>query len=210
MRAQLDVAENMKKLSDSTKLFLSVIALFLIIIYSYQKTSADRNFKANEVKFNTISGQQSLKNYSGKIVLLYFGFLSCPDVCPTTLSTFSKAIKELKNEELNKFQFIFVDVDPKRDSLQKLQEYTQFFHPSIVSFSAPEEVTRPFARYFGADFKYVDLKSGLGYTVDHTTDIIVVDPDTNQIKTNIHHGTNHKLLIPILKELSRPSSKEIK
>jgi protein SCO1/2 len=200
----------MKKISDSTKLLLSVIALFLIIIYSYQKTSADRNFKANEVKFNTVSGQQTLKNFSGKIVLLYFGFLSCPDVCPTTLSTYTKAIKELKPEELSKLQFIFVDVDPKRDSLQKLKEYTQYFHPSIVSFSASEEITRPFARYFGADFKYVELKSNLGYTVDHTTDIIVVNPDTNQIITNIHHGTNHKLMIPILNELITKSQKEIK
>jgi len=200
----------MKKISDTTKLLLSVIILFLIIIYSYQKTSAERNFKANEVAFNTINGTKTLKNFSGKIVLLYFGFLSCPDACPTTLSNYSKAIKELKPEELNKLQFIFVDVDPKRDSLQKLHEYTNFFHPSIVSFSASEDVLRPFARYFGADFKYVELKSGLGYTVDHTTDIMVINPDTNQIITNIHHGTNHKLLLPILKELILNASKEIK
>ena len=200
----------MKKISDSTKLFLSVVALFIIIIYSYQKTSTERNFKANEVNFNTINGIQSLKNYSGKIVLLYFGFLSCPDACPTTLSTYSKAIKELKPEELNKLQLIFIDVDPKRDSLQKLNEYTNFFHPSIVTFSATEEVLRPFARFFGADFKYVELKSGLGYTVDHTTDIIVINPDTNQIITNIHHGTNHKLLLPILRELLTTSKKDTK
>lgn len=200
----------MKKISDSTKLFLSVVALFIIIIYSYQKTSSDRNFKANEVNFNTINGIQSLKNYSGKIVLLYFGFLSCPDACPTTLSTYSKAIKELKPEELNKLQLIFIDVDPKRDSLQKLNEYTNFFHPSIVSFSASEEILRPFARYFGADFKYIELKSGLGYTVDHTTDIIAINPDTNQIITNIHHGTNHKLLLPILRELLTTSKKDTK
>jgi len=200
----------MKKISDSTKLFLSVVALFIIIIYSYQKTSTERNFKANEVNFNTINGIQSLKNYSGKIVLLYFGFLSCPDACPTTLSTYSKAIKELKPEELNKLQLIFIDVDPKRDSLQKLNEYTNFFHPSIVSFSASEEILRPFARYFGADFKYIELKSGLGYTVDHTTDIIAINPDTNQIITNIHHGTNHKLLLPILRELLTTSKKDTK
>lgn len=200
----------MKKISDSTKLFISVIALFLLIIYSYQKTSAERNFKANEVNFNTINGIQTLKNYRGKIVLLYFGFLSCPDACPTTLSTYSKAIKELKPEELNKLQLIFIDVDPKRDSLQKLNEYTNFFHPSIVTFSANEEVLRPFARFFGADFKYVELKSGLGYTVDHTTDIIVINPDTNQIITNIHHGTNHKLLLPILRELLTTSKKDTK
>ena len=200
----------MKKISDSTKLFLSVVALFIIIIYSYQKTSTERNFKANEVNFNTINGIQSLKNYSGKIVLLYLGFLSCPDACPTTLSTYSKAIKELKPEELNKLQLIFIDVDPKRDSLQKLNEYTNFFHPSIVSFSASEEILRPFARYFGADFKYIELKSGLGYTVDHTTDIIAINPDTNQIITNIHHGTNHKLLLPILRELLTTSKKDTK
>lgn len=200
----------MKKISDTTKLLLSVIVLFLIIIYSYQKTSNDRNFKANEVKFNTIAGQETLKKYSGKIVLLYFGFLSCPDICPTTLSTYSKALKELKPEDLNKLQFIFVDVDPKRDTLQKLKDYTNFFHPSIVSFSAAEDVIRPFARYFGADFKYVDLKSGLGYTVDHSTDVIAVNPDTNQIITNIHHGTNHKLLLEILNELITNAHKEIK
>ena len=54
----------MKKISDSTKLFISVIALFLLIIYSYQKTSAERNFKANELNFNTINGIQTLKKKS--------------------------------------------------------------------------------------------------------------------------------------------------
>jgi protein SCO1/2 len=186
--------------NDSVKLLLSVVALFSLIVFSYQRNAIESNYQPTTIKFLSSHGMVSLDQFKGKIVLLYFGFLTCPEACPTTMSHVSKAFKELTPEELNKVVMIFIDLDPKRDSIEKLTEYTGYFHKNIIPFWAEEKTTRPLARYFGVEYREVPLKSTMGYTIDHSTDIVVVSP-SGSIDSNIHHGTNSVLMLKNIRDL---------
>ena len=186
-------------MKDSIKLILSIIILFGLIIFAYQKNMLNAQIDPQNVYFQTASGPKNLKTFNGKIVLLYFGFLSCPDVCPTTMSFISKAFKQLSPEDQKKVEFIFVDLDPKRDTMEKLRGYVEYFNPNFQIFLAEEKSTRPFARFFGVDYREVPLKSNMGYTVDHSTDIVVLGKN-GKIIGNIHHGTDSEVGTSIIKD----------
>ena len=73
-------------------------------------------------------GRVSLSDFRGKVVLIYFGYTWCPDICPTNLSLFSRVLSELNPTELARIQPLFISVDPRRDTLPRLKEYTEYFH----------------------------------------------------------------------------------
>ena len=81
-------------------------------------------------------GKFSLKQFRGKVVLLYFGYTKCPDVCPTSLAFLSQALNELSDDELKSVQGVFVSVDPRRDTVQVLDEYVSYFHPNLIGVPA--------------------------------------------------------------------------
>jgi protein SCO1/2 len=194
------------KVNDTIKLLFSVIVLFLLITYSLQKTKNTKAYNAFDISFQTPNGNQSLATYKDKIILLYFGFLTCPEACPTTMTHVSAAFKQLTPTELNKIILIFVDLDPERDTLPKLKEYTSFFHPNIIPFYATLEVLNPFTRYFGVSFLKVPIKSSMGYTIDHSTDIKVISPK-GIFLDDIHYGTDSKLMILKIKQLIQENLK---
>ncbi len=82
----------------------------------------------------SVAGPVSLKDLHGKVVLLYFGYTKCPDVCPTSLSFMTQALNEMTDDELAKVQGVFVSVDPKRDTVESLKEYVEYFHPNFSRY----------------------------------------------------------------------------
>ncbi|WP_373991948.1 SCO family protein [Duganella sp. BuS-21] len=114
----------------------------------------------------------SLRDFKGKLVLLFFGFTQCPDVCPTALSR-AVEIKRLLGEDGNKLQVVFVTVDPERDTSPLLDEYMRAFDPTFVAVRGNLEQTAKTAK----DFKifYRKVPSGSAYTMDHTALTYVFD-----------------------------------
>lgn len=118
----------------------------------------------------------SLSDYDGKVVLLYFGYTACPDVCPTTLAEIKKAT-ELLGERADEVQTIMVTVDPERDTVEIMAEYLAHFHPSFLGMiGTPDEVAQ-IATYYGIFFQKQETDSVLGYLVDHTATVMLVDQD---------------------------------
>ncbi len=85
------------------------------------------------------AGPVALSDLRGKVVLMYFGYTWCPDICPTSLALMSAAFGELQPEQLERVQGLFVSVDPARDTTQRLKEYGAYFHPSILGVTGSEE-----------------------------------------------------------------------
>mgnify|MGYP000232866526 CR=1 FL=1 len=121
-------------------------------------------------------GDVSLQDFKGKAVLLFFGYTSCPDVCPTGLAKMSAAINLLTPEAAANVQPIFVSVDPERDDPQKLAEYSAYFHPSLLGLTGKKEDIDRVVKAYGAFYQKVELSnSALGYSMDHTTRIYLIN-----------------------------------
>jgi protein SCO1/2 len=116
----------------------------------------------------------SLSDFRGKLVLLYFGFASCPDVCPTDLVIIGDALRRL-GAGADEVQPLFVTLDPQRDTPALLREYARAFHPRFVALSGTEEEIRRVATDFKVFYEKVQLPGTKTYTIDHTAYTFLLD-----------------------------------
>jgi protein SCO1/2 len=115
----------------------------------------------------------SSRDFPGEVLVVFFGYTSCPDVCPLTLSNLARAIRGM-GEDADRVQVLFITVDPARDTAERLKAYLSNFHPSFLGLTGPMEDIRWTADGFGA---YFSNPGGEGnYTVEHTARTFVVDP----------------------------------
>ncbi len=149
----------------------------------------------------SVQGPVSLKDFRGKVVLIYFGYSMCPDICPTNLSMMAGALGQLSKEELQRVQGLFISVDPERDSLQRLEEYTQYFHPAIMGITGKPEVIAELAKRYGAAYKKVVLDSATNYVVDHSSETYVIDPQNKLVESLPHGALPEQILAAIRKYL---------
>jgi protein SCO1/2 len=144
---------------------------------------------AADFTLQSADGSVSLKDYRGKLVLIYFGYTYCPDVCPTSLAATAEGLKMLKPEELAKVAMLFVSVDPERDTPARLKEYAEFFHPGIVGATGSPEVLAQIAKQYGVFYARQKIETaGEGYVVDHTSETYMVSPDGHLVG-KIAHAT---------------------
>ncbi len=116
---------------------------------------------------------------SGHWSLLYFGFTACPDVCPVTLSALAQVENRLahadRHDLLNRLKIYFVSVDPERDDSAAVGKYVKAFSPRFTGITGSREALAGFAKQLNVAFMKVPDAKG-GYTIDHTTNIVIVDP----------------------------------
>jgi protein SCO1/2 len=120
-----------------------------------------------------------LSDQKGKIVLLFFGYTSCPDVCPTTMAEL-KLVMDQVGSQADFVQVVFVSVDPQRDTPEAVQKYVEHFNPSFIGLSGPTEKLEQIWQDYGIFREAVPLpNSAAGYTVNHTARVVLIDPDGN-------------------------------
>ncbi len=152
--------------------------------------------------FSLVQGDKTVKlsDFRGKVVLFYFGYTSCPDVCPTTLSILGAGLKELTPEEIAQVQAIFISVDPDRDHADKLMNYAKHFHPNFIGLTATDnEAIQKIAAQYGAFFAKADSDSALSYLIDHTSNSYVVSKDGKYVKI-LPHDTNKSAVASSIRE----------
>lgn len=119
----------------------------------------------------------SLHDFQDKVVLLYFGYTFCPDVCPATLSHLNRAVAQLPAKQQEQVQVVMVTVDPERDTPDVLADYVAYFNPSFIGLSGTEEQVASAATNFGIYYEKQAGSEATGYLVDHTTTVAVIDKD---------------------------------
>ena len=122
---------------------------------------------------DTTGRVRHLEDFRGKAVVLFFGFTHCPDVCPTTLADLSQVMKQL-GPDAERVQVLFVTVDPERDTPEVLGKYVGAFDPRFLGLYGDAAATQRAAREFKVFFE--KRKSADGYSVDHSGQTYVIDP----------------------------------
>jgi protein SCO1/2 len=131
----------------------------------------------------------SLSDFHGKLVVMYFGFASCPDVCPTTLAIIASALRQLTPEELEAVQPVFISIDPERDQGEKLTAYATYFHPGFIGITGTPDEVQKVANQYGGFFIKVESDSALGYLVEHTSKTYIISKDGQYVSILPHDMT---------------------
>ncbi len=118
--------------------------------------------------------QRTLKEFSGKIVVVFFGFTQCPDVCPASMAELAQ-VKQLLGPDGDKLQAIFITVDPERDTPELLKAYMGNFDPSFLALRPTMEQLPQVARDFKVYYKKVDGKTPGSYSMDHSAGSYIFD-----------------------------------
>jgi protein SCO1/2 len=119
-----------------------------------------------------------LSDQRGKFVLLFFGYTSCPDVCPTTMAELKLVVDGL-GDAANSAQVVFISVDPEHDTPEKIQKYVEHFNPNFIGLTGSLDELQKIWDGYGIYRAVTQTDSAMGYTVDHTARVTLVDADGN-------------------------------
>ncbi|MDX1413623.1 MAG: SCO family protein [Candidatus Promineifilaceae bacterium] len=154
-----------------------LIIKMLLGSYTYHGTVIQSPEPANNFTLTGKDGKPvSLSDFQGKVVLIYFGYTFCPDVCPATMVELANAVEHLGGEAAQT-QVIMVSVDPARDTKEVLNEYVTHFNPSFVGLTGSEDEIAAAATPLGIFYEKHEGTAASGYLIDHTASVIAIDPD---------------------------------
>lgn len=135
---------------------------------------------------------RSLSDFKGKVVVLFFGYTQCPDVCPTSMTELAE-IKRLLASDGDKLQGVFVTVDPARDTTELLKAYMTNFDPSFVAFTPTPEQLAVVAKDYKIYYKRVEGQTPTSYSMDHSAGSYVYDTQ-GRLRLYSRYGMGAKLL----------------
>jgi len=170
-----------KKSSALPLIILAISALILgVVVATYiqsqaKKASAGITSIGGNFTLQSNKGPVSLADLKGKVVPLYFGYASCPDICPTSLGKLATAIRQLSEKQQKQVQPVFISVDPGRDDVEKLANYTEAFYPGMLGLTDKKEVIDEVTWNYRAMYKIVPMEdSAMGYSVDHSSTFYII------------------------------------
>ena len=143
---------------------------------------------ARDFSLTDHNGQQrSIKDFAGKVVVLFFGYTQCPDVCPTAMTELAE-VKKLLGKDGDKLQGLFVSVDPQRDTPELLKAYMANFDPGFLALTSTPDKLEAMAKEYKVYFKKVEGKTPTSYTMDHSAGSYVYDT-TGKLRLYTRYGT---------------------
>ena len=142
---------------------------------------------------------RNLASFKGKVVLVFFGYTQCPDVCPTTMAELAGVMKEL-GPLADKLQVLFITVDPERDTQQLLAEYVPAFDKRFLGLRGDAAATAKVAKEFKVFYAKVPGKQPGSYSMDHTAGSYVFDKE-GKVRLFVRHGQGTAPLVADLKQL---------
>jgi protein SCO1/2 len=142
---------------------------------------------------------RTLADFRGKVVVVFFGYTQCPDVCPTTMAELAQ-VKKALGADGERLQAVFVTVDPERDKPELLKQYMAGFDASFIALRGNAEQTAAAAKEFKVFFAKVPGKTESSYTVDHTAGSFLFDPQ-GRVRLFARHGSGSEAMIADVRTL---------
>ena len=131
-----------------------------------------------EFSLTSLQGPVNLSDHRGKVVLLFFGYTSCPDICPISLARIGACLSSLEAGQAERVSAMFITLDPERDTAERMGRYAGFFHPGIVGLTGDAEAIDDVTARYGITWERKSSpESALGYSISHPDTILLVDAD---------------------------------
>jgi protein SCO1/2 len=184
---------------------------FVFIIMNQDRVGSTKEHLGGDFEIPSTKGIYKLKEDKGKVVILYFGYRFCPDVCPTTLSALSIIYDELKLKYPNQVKVVFISVDVERDNLKNLKNYIEYFDKSFIAGVDSKNNIDKITNIYGVKYsKFFPKEKEEGfYTVDHSAEIFIIGKD-GFIKDIVPHGEENKLFINKIIKALEENIKDVK
>lgn len=153
--------------------------------------------------YNAKGQAVQLEDFKGKILVVFFGFTQCPDVCPTTLINYAYALKSLKQQAIDtaNIQVVFITLDPERDKFPQLQQFTAAFNSNFIALRGDSNVTKQAADSF--KIFYAKTNQSSDYSIDHTAASYIFDAQ-GRIRLFVRHDQSIDNLVHDLKQIMPP------
>jgi len=153
-----------------------------------------------DFSLTSADGPFRLQDQRGKVVLIYFGYTFCSDVCPTNLALMAQALNAMTDGELTQVQGLFVSVDPERDKVETLKKYAQHFHDTMQGVTGSPAEIAEIAKRYGAAYRKVEGESEGGYLVDHSSNTYIIAPN-GSLHTILPHAAPAQEILNITRKL---------
>ena len=184
---------------------IALVSLLLLVTFSPTKSYSDISKAFPDMsnvfekvsfydKYNEIT---KFSGYENKVLLVFFGYTHCPDVCPTTVLDMARVMKNL-GDESSQVLPMFISVDYDRDDYKKVREYVDFFDNRIAALTSDKENIDALTKFFKTKYEFVDPKNK-GYIVEHSSNIYVLDKKL-QVKKIIPNGIPSTEITRIVKK----------
>ena len=147
---------------------------------------------------------RTLADFRGKVVVMFFGYTQCPDVCPTTLSDLAATLQKL-GPDATRVQVLFVTIDPERDTPELLSQYVPAFNPTFLGLYGDAAATAATAREFKVLYQKQPGSTPGSYSMDHSAGTFIFDPQ-GRLRLYVTHGQGPELYTHDIHELLRASS----
>ncbi|MEW6210131.1 MAG: SCO family protein [Acidobacteriota bacterium] len=173
-----------------------IISILVLIAAGFEKPAA-QDFSLTDHNGHRFR----LSEHRGKAILLFFGYTSCAEACPVILSRVNKVFERLGSDG-EKAMAVFISVDPERDTEHVLRDYVRYFSARTVALTGSREEIDAVVEQFGAQYEIEKTDSALGYHVNHTTDIYLIDR-RGAVHSRFRHTDRADLIADAVKSLIR-------
>ena len=185
-------------------ILVGLIAMFLLLgprrEYTFQGSLIEPAVAAPPFDLTDMDGQPfQLSDLENQVVVMFFGYTSCPDVCPVTLTEFLQ-IRSKLGDTAEEVSFVFVTVDPERDTTERMRKYLTNFDPEIIGLTGERSELEPVWADYGVYQAKAEGGSETNYLVDHSSRVYVIDADGN-LRLTYLFGTENQLITDDVRHL---------
>jgi protein SCO1/2 len=182
--------------------FYCLAAALIILVFACLNGAAQVNGAGGDFTLTDHEGRSfNLSQLRGRVVLLYFGYTSCTEACPLMFSKVSAAYR-LLGEDKEKVSVLLVTVDPERDTREKLKQYLHYFKLNATGLTGEREEIDAVTNRYGAKYEIEKSNSALGYHVNHTTDLFLID-QSGKLRHRIKHDDSPAAMAYMVRQLLR-------
>ena len=197
-------------MQKSLSAFLLVCVFSIIGLITFYITTTTKDFNqpvkpfselGGDFKLSGFNGDISLSQYKGDVVVMYFGYMSCAEVCPNSMMVLTNALSRLDKEGISNTHGLFISVDPARDTPDKIRQFTDYFHPRITGLTGSHQQIKDVGSLYGVYYDSTNLsESFMEYSVSHASQFYIIDKN-GELAITMSHTTTPNELAAQIKEL---------